>query len=85
MLSIITVLCSLAGSLVSASVLPEAVNVERAEAASGTTASVSALCTNGPTTRGCWSDGYSIATDSEVDWPDTGVTVKVVPITQQHH
>lgn len=32
-------------------------------------------CTNGPTSRGCWSDGYDIETDFDRDWPSTGKTV----------
>lgn len=31
-------------------------------------------CTNGPNTRACWSDGYSIATNYDSNWPVTGVT-----------
>jgi hypothetical protein len=34
-------------------------------------------CTNSPRTRQCWSNGYSIATDFEEHWPDTGATVTV--------
>ncbi|KAL3421060.1 multicopper oxidase [Phlyctema vagabunda] len=33
-------------------------------------------CTNGPFTRHCWSDGFSIATDFDVKFPTTGKTVK---------
>ncbi|EME45697.1 hypothetical protein DOTSEDRAFT_129162 [Dothistroma septosporum NZE10] len=32
-------------------------------------------CTNGPTTRACWSNGYSIATDFDQKSPRTGNTV----------
>lgn len=32
-------------------------------------------CTNGPLTRSCWSNGYSVATDFDSKWPDTGKTV----------
>ena len=31
-------------------------------------------CTNGPTSRACWSNGYSIATDFDQKWPTTGHT-----------
>lgn len=31
-------------------------------------------CTNGPLTRSCWSNGYSVATDFDSKWPTTGVT-----------
>jgi hypothetical protein len=31
-------------------------------------------CTNGPTTRNCWKSGYSVATNSDTKFPDTGVT-----------
>lgn len=34
-------------------------------------------CTNGPLTRSCWSSGFSIATDFDLKWPDTGVTRSV--------
>lgn len=33
-------------------------------------------CKNGPLTRACWSNGYSIATDFDLKHPTTGVTVK---------
>lgn len=51
---------------------------------SSTTSSVSnktssstpaATCTNSPTTRNCWSKGYSIDTDFDINWPTTGKTV----------
>ncbi|KAF2471867.1 putative multicopper oxidase, type 1 [Lindgomyces ingoldianus] len=32
-------------------------------------------CTNGPLTRSCWSNGYSVATDFDAKWPTTGNTV----------
>ncbi|KAK7518617.1 putative multicopper oxidase, type 1 [Phyllosticta citriasiana] len=34
------------------------------------------VCSNGPNTRGCWANGYSIATDFDAKWPNTGRTVK---------
>jgi len=34
-------------------------------------------CTNGPLTRNCWSNGYSVATDFDRRWPTTGVTKSV--------
>jgi hypothetical protein len=33
-------------------------------------------CNHGPHSRRCWSDGYSIDTDMDLAWPDTGKTVK---------
>ncbi|KAM0704513.1 hypothetical protein Q7P35_008747 [Cladosporium inversicolor] len=33
------------------------------------------VCTNGPFTRACWKDGYSIATDFDQKFPTTGNTV----------
>ena len=33
-------------------------------------------CTNSPTSRNCWSNGYSVATDFDEKWPTTGRTVK---------
>ena len=41
--------------------------------ATSTAASVT-QCTNGPNTRSCWSNGYSVATDFDAKWPTTGVT-----------
>ncbi|EMC93672.1 carbohydrate-binding module family 20 protein [Baudoinia panamericana UAMH 10762] len=32
-------------------------------------------CVNEPSARGCWSEGYNINTDFDVNWPNTGVTV----------
>lgn len=32
---------------------------------------------NTPSNRACWSDGYDIRTDYEIDIPDTGVTRRV--------
>jgi hypothetical protein len=34
-------------------------------------------CTNGPTTRGCWSDGFDVDTDMYTSWPNTGHTAVV--------
>lgn len=34
-----------------------------------------AACTHGPTTRACWTNGYSIATDFDKKFPTTGNTV----------
>ena len=31
-------------------------------------------CVNSPTSRACWSDGFSIATDFDAKWPTTGRT-----------
>ena len=31
-------------------------------------------CLNGPSTRQCWTNGFSIATDFDTKWPNTGVT-----------
>jgi hypothetical protein len=35
-----------------------------------------AACTHGPSTRACWSNGYSIATDFDLKFPVTGVIVR---------
>jgi hypothetical protein len=40
-----------------------------------TTSSVTPNCVNGPTSRGCWGNGFNINTDREVSWPNTGNTV----------
>lgn len=34
-------------------------------------------CVNGPTTRSCWANGFSVATNSDTKFPDTGKTVTV--------
>jgi Multicopper oxidase len=34
-----------------------------------------ASCTNGPLTRACWGNGFSIATDFDEKWPNTGRTL----------
>ena len=34
-------------------------------------------CNNGPTTRSCWANGYSVSTDQDQKYPDTGETVYV--------
>lgn len=34
-------------------------------------------CTHGPLSRNCWSGGYSISTDVDDNWPNTGRTVSV--------
>lgn len=35
-------------------------------------------CTNGPACRNCWDGHFSVHTDSEEEWPNTGKTVKYV-------
>lgn len=45
--------------------------------AATSTAVADPSCTNGPFTRACWGNGFSIATDYDVDWPVTGRTVSV--------
>lgn len=47
-------------------------------ASSSTSSSIKvadASCTNGPLTRACWGNGYSISTDFDEKWPTTGNTV----------
>ena len=44
-------------------------------ALSSTTNSPDSACTNGPLTRACWSDGFSISTNYNSTWPVTGRTV----------
>lgn len=34
-------------------------------------------CTNSPSTRSCWQNGFSTATDMDDKWPSTGKTVTV--------
>lgn len=47
-----------------------------ATSSSATTTSLVAdsACTNGPTSRSCWTNGYSVATDFDQKHPTTGVT-----------
>jgi hypothetical protein len=33
-------------------------------------------CNNGPQSRDCWYDDFNIDTDMDLEWPDTGKTVK---------
>ncbi|KAK4554600.1 laccase, multicopper oxidase, benzenediol:oxygen oxidorectuctase [Recurvomyces mirabilis] len=42
-----------------------------------TTSSVTptSTCTNSPSSRNCWSGGFSVETDFDTDWPNTGRTV----------
>src|SRR6266567_1788900 len=44
-------------------------------ATSTSTKVADSACTNGPLTRHCWSNGYSVATDFDAKWPTTGRTV----------
>ncbi|KAF2660090.1 multicopper oxidase [Lophiostoma macrostomum CBS 122681] len=32
-------------------------------------------CTNGPTSRDCWDGDFTVSTDQDISWPDTGKTV----------
>lgn len=48
-------------------------NVVARQAATTTRASDPA-CTNGPRSRACWSDGFSIATDFDAKLPPNGKT-----------
>jgi hypothetical protein len=43
--------------------------------ASSTSLVADSSCTNGPFTRQCWGNGFSIATDYDTAWPVTGNTV----------
>lgn len=52
--------------------------------ASSTLAATDASCTNGPTSRNCWSPGYSVDTDFDQKWPTTGVTRYVSHIFDAH-
>ncbi|KIW49289.1 hypothetical protein PV05_10982 [Exophiala xenobiotica] len=40
-----------------------------------TTKKADSQCTNGPQTRQCWGNGFSIATNYDSTWPNTGVVV----------
>ncbi|KAF2137677.1 multicopper oxidase [Aplosporella prunicola CBS 121167] len=45
------------------------------QAATTTSRVADPACTNGPLSRSCWAPGFSIATDFDAKWPDTGKTV----------
>lgn len=63
-------------SVTSAAVLPsEQINTDLAGIEQRDPQADSA-CSNGPLTRQCWSNGYSIATDFDLKHPTTGVTVR---------
>lgn len=68
-----------------AAVIPEAgpadLVVRQATGTSATPSSTTSRvpdsqCTFGPSSRGCWRNGFSIATDFDTKWPTTGKTVK---------
>ncbi|KAK0940481.1 laccase, multicopper oxidase, benzenediol:oxygen oxidorectuctase [Friedmanniomyces endolithicus] len=60
-------------ALTTAAVVP-AEPIEK-RATSTTSRVADAACTNGPNTRACWKNGYSIATDFDQKFPTTGNTV----------
>ncbi|KAK1091678.1 laccase, multicopper oxidase, benzenediol:oxygen oxidorectuctase [Friedmanniomyces endolithicus] len=60
-------------ALTTAAVVP-AEPIEK-RATSTTSRVADAACTNGPNTRACWKNGYSIATDFDQKFPTTGKTV----------
>jgi hypothetical protein len=73
--------CWLAFGLSAASVLPlnpqlVSNSVRRGSPSSGSRKPHRYGCENGPESRDCWSGGFSIDTDSEEEWPNTGKTVK---------
>lgn len=49
-------------------------NVHGKRQATTTSRVADSACTNGPLSRACWSNGYSIATDFDAKHPTTGVT-----------
>jgi len=49
--------------------------VEKLSPVPRASANVSSGCINGPDSRGCWNGSFSIDTDAEVTWPNTGRTV----------
>ncbi|KAI7541231.1 laccase precursor, partial [Hortaea werneckii] len=61
-------LATLTSLVTSAAVPAEPIEVEERQVADG-------ACKNGPYTRACWSNGYSIATDFDQKFPTTGSTV----------
>ncbi|KAF2264478.1 hypothetical protein CC78DRAFT_580261 [Lojkania enalia] len=62
------------GSLTFASAIPPSAVVVERQAAT-TTLVPDGQCTNGPRTRSCWSNGFSIATDFDAKAPPAGKTV----------
>lgn len=61
-------------SLASAAAVPEPNAVEKRATSTASRVADSA-CTNGPNTRSCWKNGYSVATDFDQKFPTTGKTV----------
>ena len=41
-------------------------------------------CEHGPKSRACWDGTHSIATDMDLQWPNTGKTVKVGRLECRH-
>lgn len=66
-------LATLSSLVTSAAVPAEPIEVEERQIAERQVADGG--CTNGPYTRFCWGDGYSIATDFDQKFPTTGNTV----------
>jgi hypothetical protein len=72
--------CSFAAVLQRTELLPLKKNLlQRANPSTSLSASTThppdSICTNGPFTRACWSDGFSISTNYDSTWPVTGRTV----------
>ena len=69
----------LSGSVAPASSSSAAPTTPSAASAVSPSASASraadSTCTNSPLTRSCWYSGFSIATDFDAKWPNTGKTV----------
>ncbi|KAF2230951.1 multicopper oxidase [Viridothelium virens] len=64
----------LSGSVVPAS-SSSASPTTPASGSSTTSKAPDSACTNSPLTRSCWGNGFSIATDFDKKWPNTGKTV----------
>jgi hypothetical protein len=73
--------------VVAAGVLPDTNRVELGKRSADTAdhrPGRPSSCTNGPSSRDCWSGGFTVNTDSEEQWPNTGKVVKyALSITNQ--
>jgi hypothetical protein len=66
---------SISSTALAGAIPPSRVVVERQATSSSPVPD--GACTNGPRTRNCWSDGFSIATDFDAKAPPAGKTVTV--------
>jgi hypothetical protein len=79
-LSVLLALTTLAAARPNGKLIDRASTATSASSTTSTSTSSTLVadsqCTNGPTSRDCWSNGYSIAADFDEKWPTTGATRK---------